>query len=426
MKITFISFSSFRGGAGKAASRISKAVTACGVEVSMVSTDDEVYKKTVNFIDHYLFLSGWVISHLLTKLMRSRNQIKHSLNIFGNAYIRNAIESANLLHIHWINNEVARIKDFHLFSGKSIITLHDEWFYCGTEHYALEQSDKARFIEGYTAQNKDVSSIDLNRIIWELKKKYYQDIEDVIFTVPSTWLRNRAISSYLMKNMDVRVIPNPIDTQIFSQQDTTNYKKELGVADDDFVLAFGAVGGKLSKIKGYDLLVDALKLLSNERCISGRMKLVVFGGKTRLKRRLQGFESIEVGHISQEQDLALLYSTASITVVPSRVESFGQVAAESLSCQTPVVAFNYSGITDIVDHQKTGYLAEPFDVESLASGILWFYNLSLEERKIIGVRGRESIKKRFDSEVVAKQYIILYRKISADNLGQDSVQCNQY
>ena len=44
------------------------------------------------------------------------------------------------------------------------------WPYCGAEHYTKEK----RFINGYTKLNKTKSNygIDLNRYIWELKKKY--------------------------------------------------------------------------------------------------------------------------------------------------------------------------------------------------------------------------------------------------------------
>jgi glycosyltransferase involved in cell wall biosynthesis len=64
-------------------------------------------------------------------------------------------------------------------------------------------------------------------------------------------------------------------------------------------------------------------------------------------------------------------------VVPSIQESFGQTASESLACGTPVVAFNATGLMDIVDHQCNGYLAQPYASLDLANGITWV----LEDRE---------------------------------------------
>jgi hypothetical protein len=49
----------------------------------------------------------------------------------------------------------------------------------------------------------------------EEKEKYYPSLHGVIFTVPSTWMKVRAENSYLLYDKEIRVLPNPIDTNIF-------------------------------------------------------------------------------------------------------------------------------------------------------------------------------------------------------------------
>ena len=53
------------------------------------------------------------------------------------------------------------------------------------------------------------------------------------------------------------------------------------------------------------------------------------------------------------------YRAADVVVVPSRQDNSPQTATEALSCGTPVVAFDTSGLPDFVDHRETGYLARP-------------------------------------------------------------------
>ena len=46
-------------------------------------------------------------------------------------------------------------------------------------------------------------------------------------------------------------------------------------------------------------------------------------------------------------------------------------AVEAQACGKPVVAFNIGGLSDIVEHQRTGYLTKAFETEDLAAGIRW-------------------------------------------------------
>ncbi|MEH6446231.1 MAG: glycosyltransferase [Oceanospirillaceae bacterium] len=407
MKITFIAFTSTRGGAAKALTRVKNLLHNLGCETALVSIEDNENRMPIYFkAMHYIV---WVLSHLITKLQRNDNASKHSLNIFGSHYIKREVKRAKLLHIHWINNETLSIKDFVLFSNKSVITLHDEWFYCGAEHYALDDSSYARVVAGYTKNNKNVKGIDINRLIWQCKKKYYSSLNGVIFTVPSTWMKRRAEKSDLLRDKDIRVVPNPINTDVF-RSDKTNCSID-GIEPEDFVITFGAIDGGASGIKGFDLLTEAVQVFSESVDSLTKIKIITFGGKQKTSSTMFGIKTIELGHISSEKELAHIYSLSSVTIVPSRAESFGQVAAESLACETPVIAFNYSGLTDIVKHKDNGYLAEPFDPHSLANGLLWFYSLSNDEKAHAGISGRNHVLKVFSEEVIGEQLISIYKEL---------------
>lgn len=41
---------------------------------------------------------------------------------------------------------------------------------------------------------------------------------------------------------------------------------------------------------------------------------------------------------------------------------------EATACGTPCVGFNIGGMSDMIEHKYTGYLANPFDPNELASG----------------------------------------------------------
>ena len=123
------------------------------------------------------------------------------------------------------------------------------------------------------------------------------------------------------------------------------------------------------------------------------------------------FKTHYVGRLSDDVSLVTLYSAVDVMVVPSLQENLSNAIMESLSCATPVVAFDVGGNSDMIEHKKTGYLAKPFEPQDLANGIEWILNLEDMEYKKLCQNAREKVLKEFDSRVVARKYIELYEEL---------------
>ena len=81
-----------------------------------------------------------------------------------------------------------------------------------------------------------------------------------------------------------------------------------------------------------------------------------------------------------------------------------------MACGLPVVAFGATGLLDIVEHQQSGYLAEPFAPESLARGIAWV----LEDRgrwQSLSCRARQKAESEFALPIMAQRYADLYEEV---------------
>ena len=163
--------------------------------------------------------------------------------------------------------------------------------------------------------------------------------------------------------------------------------------------------------KGMDLLIEAMNILAkNDVSFATNNLLVVIGADNQALSKLFPLPVICLGMIKDEKRLAQIYSAADLTVVPSRSESFGQVASESMSCGTPVVAFNTTGLKDIITHLETGYLAEDFKVDDLANGI----RLIIEDPSISGsmsVSSRQRAIELFDIKVTSQKYFNLFQDL---------------
>jgi len=105
------------------------------------------------------------------------------------------------------------------------------------------------------------------------------------------------------------------------------------------------------------------------------------------------------------------YSAADLLVKRSRHDNVPNTVVESHAWGAPVVAFNIGGLPDVADRQRTGYLAHPHDPEALAVGIQWVLSRNESERQPMRENAHERAMARFDSHVVAKQYVDRYEKV---------------
>ncbi len=190
-------------------------------------------------------------------------------------------------------------------------------------------------------------------------------------------------------------------------------REVLNLSLDKKLILFGALFATSDTRKGFHLLQQALTSFS-EHPQHPAAELVVFGASRPQNPPSLGLPVHYLGHIHDDYSLALLYSASDVMVVPSLQESFGQTASEALACGTPVVAFDATGLKDIVDHRKNGYLAIPYEAEDLARGIRWV----IEDEKrsdALSRQGRQKVLDTFSLAHQAAAYTDLYHALSAQH-----------
>ena len=98
-------------------------------------------------------------------------------------------------------------------------------------------------------------------------------------------------------------------------------------------------------------------------------------------------------------------------IVPSRLDNLPNTVIGAQACGTPVASFNIGGLSDIILHKKTGYLAKAFDTKDLAQGISWL----LKKKNSLKKRVRQIIVSKFSERTISKKYINLYKKVIKNN-----------
>jgi glycosyltransferase involved in cell wall biosynthesis len=116
-----------------------------------------------------------------------------------------------------------------------------------------------------------------------------------------------------------------------------------------------------------------------------------------------------LGRLPQPR-LVELYRRATALVVPSTDEGLGLVAVEAQLCETPVVAFESGGLTDTVQHDRTGILVPPGDVDALAAALDGLLDHP-DRGSDLGRAGRMVALAGFAPESAARRYAEIYRSV---------------
>jgi Glycosyltransferase len=304
----------------------------------------------------------------------------------------------DIIHLHWINQFVS-IKQISKFKKPIVWTLHDSWPFTGGCHipYPCENfKDQCK----NCPQLKSKIKFDLSNTIFKLKKKSWNN-SNINIIAPSKWMGQCAYESSIFSSFQISNIANCIDTNLYIPKDKVLSRKKLNLPLKKDIILFGANNAIHDKNKGYDLLLNAFNIVKN---IRNNVELVIFGSKE--IKYTEHTKIREIGFIKDYNIFPYLYSAADVTINASRSENFSNVILESLSCGTPVVAFNIGGNSDLIINNINGKLVAPFNEVMMANAIIDLLNNSPSNNKI-----HLNIKQRFSTKDTIYKHINLYKSI---------------
>jgi glycosyltransferase involved in cell wall biosynthesis len=410
MKILMLNTFDEAGGAARAASRLLKGVHAHNIDAKLlVQFKTGIDENVICTPNHFRKLLRRLKVFLGIQPVRrypNKPENNFSPSLLPD-FKPSAIAAINpdIIHLHWLCSGFLRVETLAKFNKPLIWTLHDSWAFTGGCHVPYDckkyqQSCGACPILGSSSEH------DLSRRTWLRKKKAWRNL-DLTVVAPSHWLADCARSSSLFRETRIEVIHNGLDTQLFQPRNKEAARERLGLPNDKKIILFGAVRANTDRNKGFHLLQPALQTLS--KSLPGTLAVVFSSFESGDSHDL-GMPVVCLGEINDDNLLASIYSAADVFVVPSLQESFCQTASEAMACGTPVVAFGATGLLDVVEHQRCGYLAQPYDTEDLAHGIAWVLEDN-DRQSELSLIARQKVKTEFSLRKAADHYITLYREL---------------
>ncbi len=414
MNILQISSAADSGGAGVAMTRLHRALNRAGHRSRIVArlrrapqpgvlTLPEAVGAGQSLVHRFLNnarmqLDAWFS---LSRVYRSTEQLLHTA-LFEKADV---VQLHNL-HGFYFNYELLPV----ISSRKPVVwTLHDMWPLTGhcAYSYDCERWQTGCFscplLRGKGRQLVEPRPMLLDRTAmqWQKKQDLYRNSNLHIVT-PSLWLADQAHRSTLGRALSIQSIPNGVDLAVFRPREQASARQALGIPDGAKVVLF--VAAKVTQgRKGLAYLYKALRLLRQTE----ELVLMTVGGAGRDLEELPDYKQIHLGQFTDESRLNLAYCAADLFVLPTLADNQPLTAVESLASGTPVVCFDVGGLSEMVQHTGTGYLARYKDAADLATGV----RMLLEDdglRARMRRNCRDFALAHYALEEQARRYVELY------------------
>lgn len=333
----------------------------------------------------------------------------------GNYFVTKKIIKENKIDVVHVNNIARFISPSPILAAKRmkkrvVMTLRNNYYYC-PKGWNVDRNHKecgngygfSCLISGCPSENDGWIRLPYHFIKWikvGFHRYFIMKYVDY-FICPSKKMRLIATKSFNLSEKKVGYLPNFTKSGI-------NNRLKIKKNNKQFLFV-----GRISKEKGIEAAIRCIDHLIKEEGLTDIKLKIIGDGKYR--KAMEGLaadlgieKNIEfLGRIKNEE-LDRYYQESMALLVPSIwFEVFGLVNIEAMKNKIPVIGSDIGGISDIIDHGKTGYLFEAGNFKEMSVYVKKLYNnIGLSEE--LGRNGYEKFVKEFNEDIYYKKLMKIY------------------
>lgn len=258
-----------------------------------------------------------------------------------------------------------------------------------------------------TLHGTDITLVGLDRSYLPITRYSIEQSDGV--TAISNYLRDRTLRVFDVKN-SIEVIYNSVNCDVYRRdtEGTAELRKEYAPNGERLLV-------HLSNFRPVKRLTDVIEIFDRvHKQIPSRLLLIGDGPDRSVAEWLAVQKGIhqDVLFLGKQDQIQEKVAVSDIMLMPSELESFGLAALEAMACEVVPLATRVGGVPEVIEHGRSGYLAEVGDVETMARFAIEL--LTNEERlRAMGKQARAIAQNRFSSTKIVAQYEDFYRRVLA-------------
>jgi len=401
------------GGAGVVAFNLAKGLQELGHQVYVITAVQD--KAKAGRLDY----QGLTIFRIYSNYRECWRAYLSLYNPQTVNYIKKAIKEINpdIIHVHNIHYYLSYycLKIAKKYSKAVFLTAHDVMLF----HYG-------KLIEFVNSNDLSIpKNFNYKITFWQQIKQYkrrYNPLRNIVIKhylgyVDKIFAVSHALKDALSQNniKNVEVIYNGIDVAQWQINDekVEEFKKKYNLFNKKIVFFAGRLGafkggGKIIRIMG-----AVVKQIPNA-------VLLVAGRKDSYAQEMSELAEsknvplILTGWIGGD-DLKSAYYSSDIIVTPSiYLDPFNLINIEGMICKKPIVGTRFGGTVEIIIDNKTGYIVNPFDTQTMAKKIVDLLKNHTRAEQF-GLAGHNRVKQKFSSAKQVGEYLEQFKKITNSN-----------
>lgn len=311
-------------------------------------------------------------------------------------------ENYDIIHLHNIHGYYLNYRVLFNFlkknNVKTVWTLHDCWSFTG--HCAYFDKINCNKWQKSCHNCPNLKNyprtlfFDRSKKLFELKKKAFVGIKDMVLVTPSIWLNNLVKQSFL-KDYTVNVINNGINLDNFF---ITNSFAFGDIIDKNKKVILG-VANPWTDRKGYS---DLYKLREQ---LDENYQIVAVGVDDNQYNDLKKSDIIPIKRTENQKQLAELYSNADVFINLTYEDNFPTVNLEALACGCPIITYRTGGSVEVITDEN-GAVVSQGNISELSEKIKEFCNKQFNRDNI-----SKTAKEKYNSQKMAMSYQNIYKEL---------------
>jgi glycosyltransferase involved in cell wall biosynthesis len=246
-----------------------------------------------------------------------------------------------------------------------------------------------------SSDGQDVSAIQAER-----RTRLWKELDTVVLA-PSSWSARQAKDSSILRGLDLRVFPIPLDLSVLRPAaDIKAIRRELGLPAEGRIVLVRALDPSLT-YKGFGLFLEALRQLDTQGV---KLHVAVIGDRGFVPAGFRQIGITELGPQQGDAALARAYQAADFFVSPSTNETGPMMAGEAMACGRPLIAYPIGIAPDLIAQGRNGNLVEPVgDVAALAATLREYAEMPADELAARQQAAADSAGRIFSAGYFAQQ-----------------------
>jgi len=227
-------------------------------------------------------------------------------------------------------------------------------------------------------------------------------------TAISNYLRARTLTEFGISN-NIEVIYNFVNCDLYRRD------KELRNSRAEYAPKGERILVHVSNFRPVKRVLDVIEIFDRVRKdIPAKLLLMGDGPERSPAERLAVQKGIhnDVLFLGKQEQVAEKLAIADVLLLPSELESFGLAALEAMACEVVPIGTRVGGMPEVVEHGKTGYLADVGDVDAMANYAIDILSDEAQLRAM-GRDCRKVAAERFSSKKIIPQYEEFYWRVLA-------------